>query len=517
MKSPDLVAEAADPEAAAPGHPTFSPWRLVAVVVGFIALGLWQGLGLMIMIGGVLVMIYLHELGHYVMAKRAGMKVTEFFIGFGPRIWSFRRGEVEYGLKAIPAGAYVRIIGMTNLDEVPPEEEHRTYRQKSYPQRLGVAVAGSAVHFALAVVLLFVLFAAIGPVRATDWQVREVTPGSAAAAAGIRSGDRIVAVDGVAVSTFEDMTREVRRRPGAEVPVTVERDGRRLELAVRLGAKATVIGTVGEDLSFGARDGVVRINSVIPGGRAEKAGLRDGDEVTAVNGVPLGGLEPLEGAVARSEDGEVALEVRRDEGTRTVTVDLGTAVATQPARGFLGVGQELTREPVGVVAAATGSVRDLFGSIGQSIVGIGKVFNLSNLAAFASDTVTNADQPEPTVPTPAADTQAQSMERAVARPVSIIGIVDIGSNLSDVGAFLELFARINIVIGVINLIPLLPFDGGHVAVATYEKIRELGRRDGKRYFVDAAKLLPATYVVVAVMVTVGLLAGYSDIVRPIQL
>jgi membrane-associated protease RseP (regulator of RpoE activity) len=109
------------------------------------------------------------------------------------------------------------------------------------------------------------------------------------------------------------------------------------------------------------------------------------------------------------------------------------------------------------------------------------------------------------------------MERAVARPVSIIGIVDIGSNLSDVGAFLELFARINIVIGVINLIPLLPFDGGHVAVATYEKIRELGRRDGKRYFVDAAKLLPATYVVVAVMVTVGLLAGYSDIVRPIQL
>lgn len=517
MKSPDLVAEAADSEAAAPGHPTFSPWRLVAVLVGFVALGLWQGLGLMIMIGGVLVMIFLHELGHYVMAKRAGMKVTEFFIGFGPRIWSFRRGEVEYGLKAIPAGAYVRIIGMTNLDEVPPEEEHRTYRQKSFPQRFGVAVAGSAVHFGLAVVLLFVLFAAIGPVRATDWRVGKITPGSAAEAAGIRSGDRIVAVDGVRVSTFEEMTREVSRRPGEAVPVTVERDGRQLELPVRLGAKATVIGTVGEDLSFGARDGVVRINSVIPGGRADRAGLRDGDEIMSLNGVALESLQPLDAAVARSDGGEVTLESRRDGTTRTVTVDLGAAVATQPARGFLGVGKELVRESVGVVEAATSAVSELFGSIGQSIVGIGKVFNLSNLAAFASDTVTNADQPEPTVPTPAADTQAQSMERAVARPVSIIGIVDIGSNLSDVGAFLELFARINIVIGVINLIPLLPFDGGHIAVATYEKLRELARRDGKRYFVDAAKLLPATYVVVAVMITVGLLAGYSDIVRPVQL
>lgn len=517
MKSPDLVAEATDPEAAAPGHPTFSPWRLVVVLAGFVALGLWQGLGLMIMIGGVLVMIFLHELGHYVMAKRADMKVTEFFIGFGPRIWSFRRGEVEYGLKAIPAGAYVRIIGMTNLDEVPPEEEARTYRQKSYPQRFGVAVAGSTVHFLLAIVLLFILFATVGPTTATKWQVAEVTPGSAAAAAGIDAGDRVVAVDGVEVSTFEEMTREVRKRPGVQIPMTVERDGRTLEIPVRLGAKASIIGTVGEDLSFGARDGEVRINSVIPGGRADRAGLRDGDRINAINGVILDDLEALPQAVARSGEGSLVLQWERDGKTRSSTIDLGTAVAAEPARGFFGVGQELVRESVGVVTAARSAVGDLFGSIGQSIVGIGKVFNVSNLAAFASDTLTNAQEPAPTTPTPAASSQAQSMERATARPVSIIGIVDIGSNLTDVGAFLELFARINIVIGVINLIPLLPFDGGHVAVATYEKLRELGRRDGKRYFVDAAKLLPATYVVVAVMVTVGLLAGYSDIVRPIQL
>ena len=88
-------------------------------------------------------MIFLHELGHFVTAKVSGMKVTEFFFGFGPKLWSFTKGETEYGVKAIPAGAYVRIIGMNNLEEIPPEDEPRTYRAQSYPRRLLVGVAGS--------------------------------------------------------------------------------------------------------------------------------------------------------------------------------------------------------------------------------------------------------------------------------------------------------------------------------------------------------------------------------------
>ncbi len=104
------------------------------------ALGVFAGRGWLLIVGALVVMIFLHELGHYLTAKWAGMKVTEFFIGFGPKIWSFRRGETEYGIKCIPPGAYVRIIGMSNLDEVPPEDEPRTYRQQSYPQRLLVVV-----------------------------------------------------------------------------------------------------------------------------------------------------------------------------------------------------------------------------------------------------------------------------------------------------------------------------------------------------------------------------------------
>ena len=137
-------------------------WRLALVVAFIVGLGLWAGVSLVVVILALVVMIFFHELGHYVTAKWAGMKVTEFFIGFGPRIWSFRRGETEYGLKAIPAGAYVRIIGMSNLEDVAPEDEARTYRQKSYPRRMSVAVAGSAMHFLMAAAFILVLLSGTG-------------------------------------------------------------------------------------------------------------------------------------------------------------------------------------------------------------------------------------------------------------------------------------------------------------------------------------------------------------------
>ncbi|MEL7209967.1 MAG: site-2 protease family protein, partial [Actinomycetota bacterium] len=137
------------------------PLGLILLVAAFVALG-FLSIPALIVVLGLVFMIFMHELGHYLTAKRAGMKVTEFFIGFGPRIWSFTRGETEYGVKAIWAGAYVKIIGMNNLEEVDPADEARTYRQKSYPARMSVAVAGSAMHFAMALVLLFVLFAFIG-------------------------------------------------------------------------------------------------------------------------------------------------------------------------------------------------------------------------------------------------------------------------------------------------------------------------------------------------------------------
>ena len=132
---------------------------LAGLVIFLGVRGSWSAV---VIVFALVLMIFLHELGHYLTAKWAGMKVTEFFIGFGPKLWSFQRGETEYGLKAIPAGAYVKVIGMSNLDEVDPADEGRTYRSKSYPRRMSVAVAGSTMHFILAFLLICGVFIGFG-------------------------------------------------------------------------------------------------------------------------------------------------------------------------------------------------------------------------------------------------------------------------------------------------------------------------------------------------------------------
>jgi len=170
-------------------------------------------------------MLVLHEMGHFLVARWAGMQVTEFFLGFGPRLWSVRRGETTYGVKAIPAGAYVRITGMSSLDVVDPADEQRTYRQQSYPKRMAVALAGSATHFAIALFLLFVVYAAVGTPDPDRWVVGEVVSDSTAAAVGVRTGDRILSVDGVETTGFDEFGIVVRSVPGDLVDVVVHRDG----------------------------------------------------------------------------------------------------------------------------------------------------------------------------------------------------------------------------------------------------------------------------------------------------
>src|SRR4029453_16810193 len=218
--------------------------RLAALMLGVAAVGLFFGWGYVWMIIGLVLMIFLHELGHFVTAKWSGMKVTDFFIGFGPRIWSFQRGETQYGVKAIPAGAFVRIIGMNNLDETDPADEARTYRQQSFPKRLLVVSAGSIMHFIQAFVLLVILLAVVGVPGGTlsdkgqhdeRWGVGKVTPGSAAAAAGLargepapaglRTDDDIVNFGGQPVASWDEVTDLIRSHEvGNEVTFEVVRD-----------------------------------------------------------------------------------------------------------------------------------------------------------------------------------------------------------------------------------------------------------------------------------------------------
>lgn len=483
--------------------------RVVAVVGLVLLLALGGGAPLLIVVAAVIAMIFLHELGHYLAARWGGMKVTEFFIGFGTRIWSFRRGETEFGLKAIPAGAYVKIIGMNNLEEVDEEDEARTYRQAPFRSRAGVAVAGSAMHFLVALVLLVVQFAFIGRAHETRWTVGALSANGAAAAAGVQEGDRLVSLQGEPVGSFDEFRRAIRSTPAGTATLVVERDGEIREMALELTRRMKVIGTVGEDLDLLETSEGVAVGPLVENGRSERAGISEGDGVVGIGGVAVGDLAEVDKVVGGLEGGEIELEMA--DGS-VLAVDLGSALATTEATSFLGVGAspELVTEPLpGAVAM---SLSEFGRTVGASVAGVAVVFWPPNLAEFLSSTVTGEDREVTTEPTPA---ESVAISTDAGRPTSIVGAVAYGAdltseNLSNLVGFL---IGLNIFIGVFNLIPLLPFDGGHLAIAVYEKAQEVRRRSHRRYIADISRMVPVAYTVVMVLVVVGLLAMYLDLTR----
>ncbi len=478
---------------------------------------------LLAIIVALVVMIFLHELGHYVMAKRAGMKVTEFFLGFGPRIWSTQRGETEYGIKAIPAGAYVKIIGMSNLDEVPPEDEGRTYRQKSFGQRFGVAVAGSTMHFILALGLIFVALVAVGQpggtldanAQAKQWRIDTITPGSGAAAAGLRSGDRITAIGGQKIATFDDLRPATRSRIGQTVPVTYVRDGR----------------TAAADLTIKPFYSWY-LDRVVPGSPLAKAGLKPGDQLTSIAGTDTRSTRDLSGLLRKIDGTTVPVTYEEGRGhpnnggqTHQIEVE-ATSILLVGNEGYVGVSSKAP--PTERVGALRGLVRAPaeFVNYGKlSMVALGDFFTPNGISDFTGQ-VTNARADRAAAKTITGTTgtasEAKLLKRGSAagpgqnRLMSIVGVAQVGSNVGqiDPGSLLVLFALVNLSIGVINLTPLLPFDGGHVLIACYEKVQELRLRQ-RRYFTDVSRLLPLTYVVVVALVLLGLSTVYLDIANPL--
>ena len=357
----------------------------------------------------IIVMIMLHELGHFVMAKRAGMKVTEFFLGFGPKLWSFQRGETEYGVKAIPAGGYVRIIGMNNLEEVDPADEERTYRSKAYRHRLGVAVAGSAMHFLLATIILFLIFAFAGVPDGVKPVVREVVEDSAAEEAGFQEDDRIVAINGVEIEDWNDVPAYVQAHGEESLAFTVVRDGDELEIPV-----------------------TPRLETV------------EGEQIPRVG------------------------------------------IAPQP---------NYDKEPI--LNAAVRSVKDMPEFMWLTVQALGDIFSPSGLENYG-ELLTGEGGDDS------------------GRFLSPVGVGGVAGDAVESGWFdvLMFLASINVFVGIFNMVPLLPLDGGHVAIATYEKIASTIR--GRRVQVDVRKLMPITMAVVAILVVIGLSAIYLDIVDPVQ-
>ena len=473
---------------------------LLLLIGSILALGFLAGWGWAFIVVAIIFMIFMHELGHYLTARWTGMKVTEFFIGFGPRLWSMRKGETEYGVKGIPAGAYVRIIGMNNLDPVDEGDEPRSYRVKSYPRKLLVVCAGSIMHFLMALVLLLVIVTVYG-VDADDgrWEIGSISQASAALELDLEVGDRLLSIDGEPVTDFPAFGDLVEVRGGQLVDIVWERDGETLAGTVTLGARLSEAGAAGFD------------------------GLLPFDRILAVDGVNVVSWDDVLAEV-EGREGERVDIIIDPVGEADPRVMLGVTIGQVPADadvatfGFFGVSQQPVRERLGLVDGVRRTGETFVDLVDQSLSGLARFFTPSTLSNFFTDTIDGGDAAPSTETSVASDREIASRVLDVRNPdedriLSIYGAARVGANI-DFERQLGLLVLLNNFIGVFNLLPLPPLDGGHVAVATYERIRSIG---GRRYEVDYSRVLPLTYAVFGLLVIVGLFALFRDIVDPIDL
>jgi membrane-associated protease RseP (regulator of RpoE activity) len=376
-------------------------------------------LGILAFVVALLFSVMVHEFGHYITARNYGMWVSEFFVGFGKRIWSVQRGETEFGVKAIPAGGYCKIEGMSPNDEMPQGQEERAFYKASSGKKLIVLGAGSFLHFVLGFVLLFTLFAGIGTNQVLP-VINEVVPNSAAQAAGIQAGDEVVSINGKRVTEWYKDVEVIRESQGAELTLVLNRNGE--EVVVTTAARLTDI------------DGTKRYVLGI------------------VNEVGL-------------ERSGVLVSIKN-----SATVTKGFLVESVKSLGKL-------PEKIPALWGATvrGEERDANGLVG--VVGVARVSG----EAVGSDKLT-------------------PMER--------------------LATFVLIVASLNIFVGVFNLLPILPLDGGHMAVAIADSIRAFFARLRGRPRpapIDVTVLTPITMVVFVVLATLTLLLLVADVINPVTL
>jgi membrane-associated protease RseP (regulator of RpoE activity) len=357
----------------------------------------------------IILFVTAHEAGHFFAAKAVGMKATEFFFGFGPKLWSTRRGETEYGFKLIPLGGYVRIIGMNPMEEVSPADMGRTYREKKFWEKSVVVLAGVGMNFLIAFVIFYGIVLTNGvsePQPVVDEVVREAEVGdqtvpTPARLAGLEPGDVLLYIGDHRIETWNDVPEALTEIGPNQTTVVVSRDGRLTSVDVTL--------------------------------------------------------------------------IARDENSA----------------GFLGVSPVIETHEPGVIGAIGVAGSQVWEGIGFTFGSIGDMLKPSSLAAYLGVLAGETDVPNEI------------------RPVSPIGIANIGSQTESAATFLGVMAFVNVILATINLLPLYPLDGGHFAVAVYEKLT--GREANVR------RLAPIAAAVIGLFAFLGFVAIILDIVDPISL
>lgn len=424
--------------------------------------------GVVVIVVGVLVSIALHEVGHMVPAKKFGVRVSQYMVGFGPTIWSKTKGETEYGLKWIPLGGYVRLVGMyptdeavdakkpttwwgrmaaeargASAEEIPPGEDHRAFYRLSVPKKLVVMFGGPTMNLVLAMVLMGIAMVGIGlPTQTTTLSAVEACVKTAAQAtcpddaapspakaAGLQPGDTIVAWVGHEVDSWADLSSAIRASSGS-VQVVVERDGQQMTLPV------------------------------------------------------------------------VVEEVSRDADGYVVAAGSSAAVTTT---GYVGIGptERVQRQPVWEVPTTVGNMAWQVGGIVVRLP--------QQVWSVADRTVHGEDRGAESV------LSIVGLGRIAGETTSVEGN---GINTSDrVWMLLQIIAALNVSLFVFNLIPLPPLDGGHIAAALWEGARrQVSRLRGtvRTRPADSARLVPVGYAVFALFAIMGVLLIWADLVNPVQ-
>ena len=519
------------------------------------------------------ILIFVHELGHFLAAKLFDIKVLKFSLGFGPPLISFRWGETTYQIAAVPLGGYVKMVGDNPHDEVEPEDRDRAFTRAPIYQRALVAIAGPLFNF-LFPVLCFFAYNVLGP-EVLAPEVGSVEPGQPAARAGLQAGDRIVSVDGHRTWSFQRLVELIRDRPARPSVLTVERAGETLDLPIvpdvrkdrDLFGKERDIGIIGvASRRVGTRVGVVDraraprgietgdkilnvggepvddlvgleaalreragrtvkievartaalqagalltaqrseptvlevqvprafeslgsvglavserfVRSVVPGGAADRAGIRAEDEVVAVQGKPVHHFWAFQLALAKAEDTPVDVTIRRDGERRTLSLKSdeiachNTMTGVDEVRYLPGFGVRPSPETPG----ATPECRRLqYGEV--------------TLPNWESSAPERTETPRLTL--------AESAVEAVRQTISVITLVakglfmllsgqistsNVGGPLSMFGVaaaaaeqgllqYLRMLALISVNLGLVNLLPIPILDGGHLMFCAIEAIR----------------------------------------------
>lgn len=392
------------------------------------------------------VLIFVHEIGHFILAKRQDVKVEEFSLGFGPRIFGFKKGETDYRISALPIGGYVKMLG-ESPEEEGAEEDPRSFAKKTVWQRMKIVVCGPLMNliFSLAVMPLVFFIGRSQPVFLNEPPVvMGVRAESPAAEAGLKSGDLITAIEGKKTAKWEDALTKFILAPNSRLKVTIERGGKTFDQDIEVGQMSEVKGGyVGiEPILFLGNEAV--IDGVSAGGPAAEAGIRKGDLVEAINGKQVMDFLDLSQKVNELGENEASLKIKR--GEETLTVKVKPQYNEGAKRWLIGIVKDM-QGAVPMTVVKLGLADSVIEGTKENIKLIGLTFSVLKRLFTGGLSV-----------------------KVLGGPV-IIAKASAAAAASGLSNFLYFLAFLSLQLSIINILPIPVLDGGHILFLGIEAIR----------------------------------------------